>query len=144
AANCFLAVKLSYVNAVAELCELVGADIAAVTEGMGYDRRIGQAFLQPGPGWGGSCLPKDAAALLRVAESVGCEFSLLQAAVQANAWQRQRVVAKVVAACGGVGGRAAVGGVGVGVRGRYRGCAAVAGGGGGAVVGRGGGGVGGP
>jgi len=106
AANCFLAVKLSYVNAVAELCELVGADIAAVTEGMGYDRRIGQAFLQPGPGWGGSCLPKDAAALLRVAESVGCEFSLLQAAVQANAWQRQRVVAKVVAACGGsVAGR---------------------------------------
>ena len=62
--------KLSYVNALAELCERLGADVADVTEGMGYDRRIGQAFLSPGPGWGGSCLPKDTHALLQVADSV--------------------------------------------------------------------------
>ena len=54
AANCFLAMKLSYVNAIAELCERFGADVLDVTEGIGYDRRIGQSFLQPGPGWGGS------------------------------------------------------------------------------------------
>ncbi|WP_433873871.1 UDP-glucose dehydrogenase family protein [Saccharopolyspora sp. CA-218241] len=101
AANCFLAMKLSYVNAVAELCERVGADIGDVTEGMGYDRRIGGSFLAPGPGWGGSCLPKDTAALLGVAESVGFEFGLLRAAVAANERQRERVVGKVVAACGG-------------------------------------------
>ena len=69
AANCFLAMKLSYVNAIAELCERLGADIADVTEGMGYDQRIGQSFLSPGPGWGGSCLPKDTHALLQVADA---------------------------------------------------------------------------
>ena len=69
AANCFLAMKLSYVNAMAELCERVGADIGDVTEGIGYDRRIGQAFLSPGPGWGGSCLPKDTHALLQVEDA---------------------------------------------------------------------------
>ncbi|RKT84321.1 UDPglucose 6-dehydrogenase [Saccharopolyspora antimicrobica] len=101
AANCFLATKLSYVNAIAELCERLGADITDVTEGMGYDRRIGQAFLQPGPGWGGSCLPKDTAALLQVAEAVEFDFPLLQATISANARQRERMVAKVVDACGG-------------------------------------------
>ncbi|MCI2418598.1 UDP-glucose/GDP-mannose dehydrogenase family protein [Saccharopolyspora sp. K220] len=101
AANCFLATKLSYVNAIAELCERLGADIADVTEGMGYDRRIGQSFLQPGPGWGGSCLPKDTAALLQVAEAVDFEFPLLQATISSNARQRERMATKVVEACGG-------------------------------------------
>jgi UDPglucose 6-dehydrogenase len=101
AANCFLATKLSYVNAIAELCERLGADITDVTEGMGYDRRIGQSFLQPGPGWGGSCLPKDTAALLQVAEAVDFEFPLLQATISSNARQRERMVAKVAEACGG-------------------------------------------
>ncbi|GAA0508427.1 UDP-glucose 6-dehydrogenase [Saccharopolyspora subtropica] len=101
AANCFLATKLSYVNAIAELCERLGADIADVTEGMGYDRRIGQSFLRPGPGWGGSCLPKDTAALLQVAEAVDFDFPLLRATISSNQRQRERMVAKVQDACGG-------------------------------------------
>ena len=100
AANCFLATKLSYVNAIAELCERLGADITDVTEGMGFDRRIGQSFLQPGPGWGGSCLPKDTHALMRVADSVGFDFSMLQATISTNARQREQMVDKVAEACG--------------------------------------------
>ncbi len=94
-ANAFLAMKLSYVNAVAELCERVGADIDDVTEGMGHDHRIGHPFLSPGPGWGGSCLPKDTAALLQVAESVDFEFRLLRAAIETNTRQHQQMVDKV-------------------------------------------------
>ncbi|GAB3490907.1 UDPglucose 6-dehydrogenase [Amycolatopsis cihanbeyliensis] len=101
AANCFLAMKLSYVNSVAELCERLGADIDAVTEGMGYDRRIGRSFLKPGPGWGGSCLPKDTQALLRIAESARFDFGLLTAAVEENIAQRDRVIAKIAGAAGG-------------------------------------------
>lgn len=101
AANCFLAMKLSYVNAMAELCERVGADISDVTEGIGYDRRIGQAFLSPGPGWGGSCLPKDTHALLQVADAADFEFRLLRATIDTNTRQRQRMVDKVRAAVTG-------------------------------------------
>ncbi|OZM72536.1 UDP-glucose 6-dehydrogenase [Amycolatopsis antarctica] len=101
AANCFLAVKLSYVNSIAELCERVGADVFKVTEGMGYDRRIGGAYLTPGPGWGGSCLPKDTGAMLRFAESAGFDFGLLAAAAEENLRQRDRIVAKVAGAVGG-------------------------------------------
>ncbi|MCF6428415.1 UDP-glucose dehydrogenase family protein [Amycolatopsis tucumanensis] len=101
AANCFLAMKLSYVNAIAELCERLGADIVSVTEGMGHDRRIGRSFLKPGPGWGGSCLPKDTHALVQVAESVGFDFSLLTAAIVENIAQRDRIVAKIAGAVGG-------------------------------------------
>lgn len=104
AANCFLAMKLSYVNAVAELCERLGADIESVTEGMGYDRRIGRSFLRPGPGWGGSCLPKDTHALVQVAESVGFDFSLLTSAIVENIAQRDRIVAKIAGAVGGLAG----------------------------------------
>lgn len=105
AANCFLATKLSYVNAIAELCERLGADVSAVTEGMGYDRRIGQSFLQPGPGWGGSCLPKDTEALMQVAEAADYDFTLLRSTIETNNWQRQRMVTKVRQACGvGTGG----------------------------------------
>ncbi|MBC8090999.1 MAG: UDP-glucose/GDP-mannose dehydrogenase family protein [Pseudonocardia sp.] len=95
AANCFLAMKLSYVNALAELCERLGADIGDVTEGIGHDRRIGQAFLTPGPGWGGSCLPKDTQALLQAADSADFEFRLIRAAIDTNTRQRQRMVDKV-------------------------------------------------
>jgi UDPglucose 6-dehydrogenase len=101
AANCFLAMKLSYVNAIAELCDRLGADIVSVTEGMGYDRRIGRSFLKPGPGWGGSCLPKDTHALVQVAESAGFDFSLLTAAIVENIAQRDRIVAKIAGAVGG-------------------------------------------
>jgi UDPglucose 6-dehydrogenase len=95
AANCFLAMKLSYVNAMAELCDRLGADVRDVTEGMGYDHRIGQAFLTPGPGWGGSCLPKDTHALLQVADGADFEFRLLRATIDTNNRQFQRVVDKV-------------------------------------------------
>jgi UDPglucose 6-dehydrogenase len=95
AANCFLAMKLSYVNAIAELCERLDADIADVTEGIGYDKRIGQSFLSPGPGWGGSCLPKDTHALLQVADSADFEFRLLRATIDTNTRQQQRMVDKI-------------------------------------------------
>jgi len=95
AANCFLAMKLSYINAVAELCERLGADITDVTEGMGYDRRIGQACMSPGPGWGGSCLPKDTQAMLQVADAADYEFRLVRATIDTNTRQRQRMVEKV-------------------------------------------------
>ncbi|WP_436492673.1 UDP-glucose dehydrogenase family protein [Actinokineospora sp. HUAS TT18] len=95
AANCFLAMKLSYVNAVAELCDRLGADITDVTEGMGYDKRIGQAFLNPGPGWGGSCLPKDTSAMLQLADAADFEFRLIRATIDTNTRQRLRMVEKV-------------------------------------------------
>ncbi|HKR52061.1 MAG TPA: UDP-glucose/GDP-mannose dehydrogenase family protein [Pseudonocardiaceae bacterium] len=101
AANCFLAMKLSYVNAIAELCERFGADVLDVTEGIGYDRRIGQAFLQPGPGWGGSCLPKDTHALLQVCATVDFDFALLRASLDTNTHQQHRMVDKVRDAVGG-------------------------------------------
>ncbi|MEO7196689.1 MAG: UDP-glucose/GDP-mannose dehydrogenase family protein [Pseudonocardiaceae bacterium] len=101
AANCFLAMKLSYVNTIAELCERFGADVLDVTEGIGYDRRIGQAFLQPGPGWGGSCLPKDTHALLQVCAAADFDFPLLRASLDTNTHQQHRMVAKVRDAVGG-------------------------------------------
>ena len=101
AANCFLAMKLSYVNALAGLCERLGADVAEVTEGMGYDRRIGKAFLSPGPGWGGSCFPKDTHALLQIAEGAGVGFELIAASLRQNDTTRALVVDKVRAAAGG-------------------------------------------
>ncbi|RKS73674.1 UDPglucose 6-dehydrogenase [Actinomadura pelletieri DSM 43383] len=101
ASNAYLATRLSFVNSVAELCERAGADIGDVTLGMGHDRRIGTSFLRPGPGWGGSCLPKDTHALLRSAEALGGEFPLLRAAIDTNARQRDLVVDRVRAAVGG-------------------------------------------
>jgi UDPglucose 6-dehydrogenase len=101
AANCFLAVKLSYVNAIAQLCDRVGADVQAVTEGMGYDPRIGRSFLKPGPGWGGSCLPKDTTALMHVADSAGLDFGLLRSAIEQNARQQEDVLDRIRRACDG-------------------------------------------
>jgi UDPglucose 6-dehydrogenase len=101
AANCFLAMKLSYVNALAELCDRLGADIREVTEGIGYDKRIGQSFTQPGPGWGGSCLPKDMHALRQISHAVGFDFPLLEAVLRTNENQGARMVDKIRAAVGG-------------------------------------------
>jgi UDPglucose 6-dehydrogenase len=101
ASNAFLATKLSFVNAVAGLCEAVGADVRDVILGLGYDRRIGFEYLRPGPGWGGSCLPKDTRALVHIAEQAGYDFSFLRGAIATNDEQFVRVVNKVRAAAGG-------------------------------------------
>jgi UDPglucose 6-dehydrogenase len=101
ASNAFLATKISFVNAVAAVCESVGADVNDVVLGMGYDPRIGREFLRPGPGWGGSCLPKDTRALLRIADDAGYDFDLLHAAIDVNEQQLDRVVEKVTGAAGG-------------------------------------------
>jgi UDPglucose 6-dehydrogenase len=101
AANAFLATKLSFVNAVAAICEGVGADVNDVVLGLGYDKRIGQDFLRPGPGWGGSCFPKDTRALLKIADDAGYSFDLLQGVVVVNDEQFHRVTEKVLAAVGG-------------------------------------------
>jgi UDPglucose 6-dehydrogenase len=101
ASNAFLALKLSYVNELAELCERLGADIADVGRVMGMDDRIGSAFLTPGPGWGGSCLPKDTEMLVRTADTAGLDFALLREAARTNTRQRDRVLTKVRRAVGG-------------------------------------------
>jgi len=101
ASNAFLATKVSFVNAIANVCEAVGADVREVVLGMGYDRRIGFEFLKPGPGWGGSCFPKDTRALIRIAEDAGYDFDLLKGVVAVNDDQFDRVVAKVERMVGG-------------------------------------------
>jgi UDPglucose 6-dehydrogenase len=95
ASNAFLATKISFVNAIAAVCEAVGADVKDVVLGMGYDTRIGHEFLRPGPGFGGSCFPKDTRALVHIAESAGYDFGLLRGVITVNEEQFQRVVAKV-------------------------------------------------
>jgi UDPglucose 6-dehydrogenase len=95
ASNAFLATKISFVNAVANLCQAVGADVREVVLGMGYDKRIGFEFLKPGPGWGGSCFPKDSRALVRIAEDAGYDFALLRGVIEVNEEQYERVVEKI-------------------------------------------------
>jgi UDPglucose 6-dehydrogenase len=97
ASNAFLATKISYVNAIANLCEAVGADVREVVLGMGYDKRIGFEFLRPGPGWGGSCFPKDTKALVRIAEEAGYDFGLLEGVITVNDEQYDRISEKVEA-----------------------------------------------
>ena len=99
--NAFLASKLSFVNSVANLCEALGADVRDVLLAMGYDRRIGSEYLQPGPGWGGSCLPKDTRALAHMARKAGFEFSLLEEVIRTNERQIASIVPKVRRALGG-------------------------------------------
>jgi UDPglucose 6-dehydrogenase len=101
ASNAFLAAKVSFANAVANVCEAVGADVRDVLLGMGYDKRIGFEFLKPGPGYGGSCFPKDISALIRLAEDAGYDFGLLRGVDEVNAEQFARVVAKVERMAGG-------------------------------------------
>ncbi len=95
ASNAFLATKVSFINEVAEICERVGADVHAVAKGMGLDRRIGPKFLHPGPGYGGSCFPKDTMALLQIAENSGYDLSIVKAVVEVNARRRDSMVAKI-------------------------------------------------
>jgi UDPglucose 6-dehydrogenase len=95
AANAFLALKISFINEVAGLCERVGADALEVARGIGLDQRIGSRFLQPGLGWGGSCFPKDTAALLAVAAEYGYTMPIASAAREVNARQRQLIIEKL-------------------------------------------------
>jgi UDPglucose 6-dehydrogenase len=101
ASNAFLATKISFMNAIANLCETVDADVREVALGMGYDQRIGFEFLHPGPGYGGSCFPKDTAALLYAARRSGYDFSLLEGVVEVNFRQHERMVEKVRNLAGG-------------------------------------------
>ena len=101
ASNAFLATKVSFVNEIANICELVHADVRDVVLGMGYDPRIGFEFLHPGPGWGGSCFPKDTAALVHTAEVAGYDFGLLRAAISGNQAHQAQMVEKLRDACGG-------------------------------------------
>jgi UDPglucose 6-dehydrogenase len=101
ASNAFLATKISFINAVANLCEAVNADVREVALGMGYDTRIGFEFLHPGPGYGGSCFPKDTAALIHTADTAGYDFSLLRGVVEVNLHQHERIIEKLRDAAGG-------------------------------------------
>jgi UDPglucose 6-dehydrogenase len=99
--NAYLAARLTFANALANVCEAVGADVLDVIRGIGLDHRIGPHFLQPGPGYGGSCFPKDTAALIAVAGDAGYDFQLLRAVIEADHEQRRRVAEKVRQAAGG-------------------------------------------
>ena len=101
AANAFLATKISFINEMAALCEALGADVHDVARGMGLDGRIGRKFLHPGPGYGGSCFPKDALALVRTAQECGSPSRIVESVVEVNAAQRARMAAKIRGALGG-------------------------------------------
>jgi UDPglucose 6-dehydrogenase len=101
AANAFLATKISFINEFANLCERTGADVQAIARGIGLDRRIGSKFLHAGPGFGGSCLPKDTRSIAHFAREAGEALDVVEAAIRANERQRQRMVEKIVEALGG-------------------------------------------
>ncbi len=101
ASNAFLATKITFVNEVAELCERLGADVHHVAKGMGLDKRIGPKFLHPGPGYGGSCFPKDTQALVEIARQAGRPFEIVETVVKVNERMKLRAVEKVVEAAGG-------------------------------------------
>src|SRR5262245_7585060 len=104
ASNGFLATKISYINEIADLCENVGADVEMVARGMGLDRRIGPKFLHAGPGFGGSCFPKDARALVLLGAERGETLRIVEAALDVNDLQRERMVRKTAQAVGGFNG----------------------------------------
>lgn len=101
AANGYLAMRLGFVNQLADLCEKVGGDIAVVTKGIGHDKRIGHHYLQPGPGFGGSCFPKDTRALAATAREAGAPFSIIEAVVGANDKRKASLFARVTKALEG-------------------------------------------
>ena len=105
AANAYLATRLTFANAIANLAEEVGADALEVIEGMGLDRRIGRHFMRPGPGYGGSCFPKDTTALLAIAQDVGYDFALLRSVIETNELQRARIIERVRDLLDGLEGR---------------------------------------
>jgi UDPglucose 6-dehydrogenase len=104
ASNAFLATKISFINEIATLCERVGADVQTVAKGMGLDQRIGSKFLHAGPGFGGSCFPKDLAALVQMGQNAGYPMQIAGAAAAVNAQQRRRMVSKINDALGGLRG----------------------------------------
>jgi UDPglucose 6-dehydrogenase len=101
AANAFLATKISFINEISVLCEEIGGDVQAIARAMGLDRRIGKKFLHAGPGFGGSCLPKDTLSVAHFARERGHEFSIVEASIRANDRQRTRMVDKIIDALGG-------------------------------------------
>ena len=101
AANSFLAMKVTFINEMADLCEKVGADVHDVARGIGLDGRIGRKFLHPGPGYGGSCFPKDTLALARIAQDWGAPSRLVETTVAVNDARKAGMAARVIAACGG-------------------------------------------
>src|SRR3712207_3573941 len=105
AANAFLATKISFINEVANLCDQIGCDVHDVARGIGMDNRIGRYFLHPGPGYGGSCFPKDTTALLSVAREYGAETLIVDAVVEVNRRQRQRMIPKIERLVGDLKGK---------------------------------------
>jgi UDPglucose 6-dehydrogenase len=101
AANAFLAMKITFINEVADLCERVGADVHDVARGIGLDGRIGRKFLHPGPGFGGSCFPKDTLALIHTAQQAGAPLRIIETVNAVNNERKERMAAKIIAACGG-------------------------------------------
>src|SRR5438045_6445988 len=101
AANGFLATKISFINEIAVLCELLGGDVQHVARGIGLDTRIGPKFLQAGPGFGGSCFPKDTSAVADIARRYDYEFQIIEAVLRVNDDIKQRMVVKVTEALGG-------------------------------------------
>ena len=101
AANAFLAMKVTFINEMADLCEKVGADVHDVARGIGLDGRIGRKFLHAGPGFGGSCFPKDTLALMRIAQDAGAPSRLVEAVVTVNDARKSAMAARIIAACGG-------------------------------------------
>ena len=101
AANAFLAMKVTFINEMADLCERAGADVLEVAHGIGLDARIGPRFLQPGPGFGGSCFPKDTLALVRIAQEAGAPSRLVETVVAVNDARKSAMAARVISACGG-------------------------------------------
>ena len=105
AANAFLAAKITFINEIADLCEQVGADVQQVARGMGLDNRIGGKFLHAGPGYGGSCFPKDTLALVKTAQDAGTPLRLVETVVAVNDQRKRGMARKVIKACGGVRGK---------------------------------------
>ena len=105
AANAFLATKISFINEIANLCEQIGCDVHEVARAIGMDRRIGAKFLHPGPGFGGSCFPKDARALSSIAKEYSCETRIVDAVIEVNQLQRQSMVPKIEKLAGGLEGK---------------------------------------
>ncbi len=100
ASNAFLATKIAFINQMADLCEKCGADVQEVAIGMGLDKRIGNLFLNAGPGYGGSCFPKDTLALLHTAQNYGDDLSIVNAVVESNNLRKQTMAQKIISACG--------------------------------------------
>lgn len=101
AANTFLATKITFINEIADLCEKVGANVHDVARGIGLDGRIGKKFLHPGPGYGGSCFPKDTLALVRTAQQAGSPLRIVETVVEINDARKKRMAERIVAACDG-------------------------------------------